>query len=99
MSKSLNTREKAFVLSMCTALVVMTSNYAIMATFFPIYAAGKGMSPYSISIIFTAFDVGKLAASAVGGQIASRFGRRVVLIWGVLQVATFGCGIGVVPGK
>lgn len=94
---SMNAREKAFVLVMCLALLVMTSNYALMVTFFPIYAAEQGMSNYLISTIFAAFDVGKLATSIFAGKLASRFGRWPVLVWGAAQISVVGIAIGLTP--
>ena len=93
----MRTREKAFVVCMCIAIASMTSNFAIMATFFPVHMAALGMSPYVISMIFTAFEMGRLAGGAIGGALASRFGRRAVLAIGMIVASTCGMLIGIVP--
>ena len=67
-------REKAFVVCMCCAIAMMTSNWAIMATFFPLWASERGISPYATSMIFTSFQIGKLISSTVAGAAANRFG-------------------------
>ena len=90
-------RDKAFVVAMCVTLAQLTANYALLATFFPIDMAERGMSKYMISIVFVAFDIGKLATSLVAGALASRFGRRALLVGGVLLAAVFGGLVGVVP--
>ena len=94
---SLSVREKLFVVTMCVLLVVMTSNYATMVTFFPMYAASHGVSTYGVSMIFTAFSIGNLLVSLVAGQLASCIGRRAVLCWGVCQVSASGIFIGCTP--
>lgn len=90
-------KDKLFVANMCLVLVTLTSNYAIMVTFFPLYAKDKGMSRNAISMIFTSFSVANLLTSMIAGTLASAFGRRAVLIWGVLQVSGAGCLIGFTP--
>ena len=82
---------------MCVTLAQLTANYALLATFFPIDMAERGMSRYTISTIFVAFDIGKLATSLIAGALASRFGRRVLLVVGVILAAALGCLIGVTP--
>ena len=95
--KALSTRDRLFVVSMCLAIVVMTSNYALMATFYPIDMRERGMSPAGISAVFAAFEIGRFLTSVVAGALASRYGRRVVLLCGVLVAATAGGFIGCVP--
>ena len=73
-------RDKAFVVVMCAALTFLTTNFAALATFFPVYGAQLGMSPYTISAVFTAYPIGKLATSPVAGWLASRYGRKPVLL-------------------
>ena len=90
-------KDKLFVVTMCLVLVTLTSNYAIMVTFFPLYAKNKGMSRNAVSMIFTSFSIANLLMSMIAGSLASAFGRRAVLIWGVLQVSGAGCLIGFTP--
>ena len=90
-------KDKCFVISMCLVLVTLTSNYAIMVTFFPLYAKDKGMSRNAVSMIFTSFSIANLLMSMIAGTLASAFGRRALLIWGVLQVSAAGCLIGFTP--
>ena len=94
---SMTVREKAFVVVMCVTLAQLTANYAILATFFPIDMAARGMSKYTISTVFVAFDIGKLATSIVAGALASHFGRRALLVAGVLLASAFGSIIGIIP--
>ena len=94
---SMSFRDKLFVLSMSVVLVALTANYAILVTFFPLYAKAEGMSSYAVSMIFTAFSVANLVGSPIAGALASFLGRRAVLIWGVLQVSASGCFIGFTP--
>lgn len=93
----LTAREKAFVVSMCATIAVTTSNWAMLATFFPIWAAQQGLSPYAVSAIFTSFQIGKLVTSVVAGQCANRFGRRAIMIVGVLLVILTGAALGFTP--
>ena len=90
-------REKAFVVLMCATLCALTSNYAILATFFPIEMTARGMSKYNISLIFVAFDFGKLATGFFAGALASYCGRLPVLFTGILLSSAFGCFIGFIP--
>ena len=90
-------REKAFVTCMCFTITVCTSNWAIMATFFPIWASDRGMRPLEVSIIFTAFQVGKLVMSIAAGHLANRFGRRTILVVGIGIVSATGVSIGITP--
>ena len=90
-------REKAFVVLMCATLCALTSNYAILATFFPIEMTARGMSKYNISLIFVAFDFGKLATGFFAGALASYCGRLPVLFTGIVLSSAFGCLIGFIP--
>lgn len=94
---NLGWRERLFVIAVCIQLVAVTSSYAIMVTFFPIHATALGVSPYAISMIFTAFSIGNLLTSLIAGQLASRFGRRTVLLCGALLVAAASLFIGFTP--
>ena len=96
-SARLSMREKAFVVATCTSIVAMTSNYAIMVTFFPIDMRARGMSGWFISTIFAAFEVGRLVAGTMGGVLASRFGRRAVLAAGMGLTSLSGCCMGLTP--
>ncbi|KAL1512386.1 hypothetical protein AB1Y20_005644 [Prymnesium parvum] len=93
----LSGRDKCFICSMCASLLSTSSSYAIMCSFFPLHTAAIGLSAYSISAIFVMFDIGKLLASMVAGKMATRLGRRCVIVAGVLLVLAFGSAIGVVP--
>lgn len=95
--ENLGTRERMFVLATCVLLVTMTSSYANMVTFFPLYATALGISPYAISLIFTAFSIGNLLCSLVAGRLASRYGRRPILRWGTLLVSMTSLFIGYTP--
>jgi len=96
-STRLSLRDRAFVAVMCAALGALTANYAILATFFPIHMGNRGMSMYMISLVFVAFDIGKLTTSIFAGALASRLGRRVLLVAGILLSSAFGCLIGMIP--
>ena len=93
----LTARDKVFIGMMCAATTIMTANYALMAAFFPVYMTSRGMSAYAISVIFVAFEIGRLVFSIFAGRLASHFGRRQILIWGIVQVALFGCCMGIIP--
>ena len=55
------------------------------------------MSLWSVSIVFSAYPVGKLVCSPLAGWLASRFGRRPVLVVGMVLVSAATESIGVIP--
>ena len=90
-------QDKAFCVSICLSLAAGTTNYAIMVVFFPIYASGLGMSLWAVSVIFTAYPVGKLLTAPLAGWLASELGRKPVLIFGLALLAASTITIGLTP--
>ena len=88
-------RELAFVAIVCFSLTFQATNFAMMAAFFPIYAAGAGVSITQTNVVFIAYSVAKMAMSPVAGELASRFGRRPVLVGGIGLVGVSTIFIGV----
>ena len=90
-------REVAFVAVICFSLTFQATNFAMMAAFFPIYAADVGVSITQTNLVFISYSIAKMAMSPVAGALASRYGRRPVLIAGVLLVGCSTIFIGLTP--
>jgi MFS family permease len=94
---SLTRRELAFVLTVCFSLTFQATNFAMMAAFFPLYAADVGISITQTNVVFIAYSVAKMLMSPVAGALASRFGRRPVMIGGIALVGCSTIFIGMTP--
>ena len=56
-----------------------------------------GISPYATNLVFIAYSIAKMVASPLAGALASRIGRRSVLIGGVVTVSGTCVVFGLVP--
>jgi MFS family permease len=93
----LTRRQLAFVVTVCFSLTFQATNFAMMAAFFPLYAAEVGISITQTNAVFIAYSVAKMLMSPVAGALASRFGRRRVLIGGIALVGCSTVFIGLTP--
>jgi predicted MFS family arabinose efflux permease len=57
------------------------------APLYPFYVDALGLSPLDVTVIFSAYAVGTLAALLLGGGLSDRVGRRPVLAGAVLVAA------------
>ena len=94
---ALTRRELAFVVTVCVSLTFQATNFAMMAAFFPLYAVDVGISITQTNVVFIAYSVAKMAMSPVAGALASRFGRRAVMVGGIALVGVSTIFIGVTP--
>ena len=73
------------------------STYAIIAPFFPLEAIELGLDTAQVAIVFGSFAVVQLGISPIAGGLCSKFGRRRVLVVGVIIVSVGTFLFGIVP--
>ena len=93
----LSCSEKGFVVATCLALAAMISGMAVLAAFFPVDMAARGVSPVLVTVIFTSFEIARLITSVFASAIVSRLGRRPVLVCGLLCCACTSAAFGMIP--
>ena len=95
--RALSCKELTFMLCMCLNMTAMSMNFAMMASFFPIYAAEVGLTVNQVATIFIAYSLTKMFVSPLAGALASRIGRKPVLVIGVVTISLTTMFFGLVP--
>eukprot|EP01045_Picozoa_sp_COSAG04_P012220 COSAG04_NODE_815_length_10088_cov_12.515667_11_plen_201_part_00 len=91
-------RELLYLVLTYTLVVLVSSTYAIVAAFFQVHAVGElRLERADTARIFAAFSLAQLVVSPASGPLASRFGRRRVLVCGVLAVCSSTIAFGLAP--
>ena len=91
-------RELLYLAFTFAEIVFINSNYAIVAAFYQVHATTQlGISRADAATVFAAFSFANLLASPVSGALASRFGRKRVLLVGVATVSISTVVFGLVP--
>jgi MFS family permease len=94
----LTPRQMMYLAFTFAEIVFINSNYAIVAAFFQVHATTVlAFSRADAATVFAAFSFSNLVFSPVSGPLASRFGRRRVLIFGVAMVSLSTTAFGLVP--
>ena len=77
------------------ALVLWSSGAP--STLYPIYAAQWGLSPLIVTIVFAAYPMALLIVLPILGNLSDQFGRRVVMIAGVVLIAASAATFALAP--
>lgn len=84
-----------FVLPLaCASIVPVLMNYTSPLVSLPETAAGVGAGPVAQTWLMNASPLGLAAALLVAGTLADNFGRRRLLLWGLLGTAGFSVAAG-----
>ena len=86
-----------FVAVCCLQIATMNSTFAFFAPFFPIVAEDLSLNLNDVALIFCIKAVAEVVVSPFAGAAASRFGRRCIVILGVLLCASSTIAMGFVP--
>ena len=88
-------REKRWLLILCTAIFLSSIGLGLTIPVVSIYALSFGVTATLVGLLFTAFALGRVLVTIPAGRLADRWGRRILMIGGMLlvSVSAFGQGI------
>ncbi|MGM7670261.1 MFS transporter [Microbacterium sp. A93] len=76
----------AFWASACVLALVLWSSGA-PSVLYPIYAEQWTLSPVVVTSVFATYQLALIAVLPLFGNLSDRFGRRLVMIWGMALIA------------
>lgn len=79
-------RAGAFWTSASVLALVLWSS-AAPSVLYPLYAQKWELSPALITLVFAAYQVALIVTLPLFGNLSDQFGRRLVMLWGVVMIA------------
>lgn len=91
-------RQGLFLLATMFQMAAVNSNFAVVAPFFPLHAQYIGMDSSDVAIVFSSYALAQLVIAPLSGALASRFGRKRILVFGAGSISVSTCLFGLVEG-
>jgi MFS family permease len=83
-------KEKRSLLILCTVTAIDMLGYGIIVPILPFYAEALGASAFELAVIVAAFPLAQSISFALLGRLSDRFGRRRLIVIGlVLSAVSF----------
>ncbi|MDN5654249.1 MAG: MFS transporter [Kocuria sp.] len=89
-------RAGAFWTSASVLALVLWSS-AAPSVLYPLYAQKWELSPALITLVFAAYQLALIVTLPLFGNLSDQFGRRLVMLWGVVMIAASAVAFAIAP--
>ncbi len=87
-------REKRWLLILCTTVLLSSIGLGLTIPVVTIYALSFGATATFVGLLFSAFALGRVLVTIPAGRAADRWGRRILMIGGMLLISLSAFGQG-----